>query len=60
MCISVHAGLPLAPEEAWVGVWEYVKPDITAPSAASALAPYNAAVIESPSPGAVSAFSLNG
>ena len=58
--IIMHAGLPLAPDEAWVGVWEYVKSNSTAPSAAPALGPSNAAVIGTPSPGAVSAFSLNG
>lgn len=53
---GVHAGMPLAPDEAWVGAWEYVRNNTTAPAAA----PENAAIASSPSPGAVSAFSLNG
>ena len=50
------AGLPLAPDEAWVGAWEYVRDNTTAPAAA----PEQATAASSPSPGAVSAYSLNG
>ena len=50
------AGLPLAPDEAWVGAWEYVRENATVPGAG----PVSAAAASSPSPGAVSAFSLNG
>ena len=49
-------GLPLAPDEAWVGAWEYVRDNTTAPAAA----PEQTATASSPSPGAVSAYSLHG